>query len=316
MPHPYPGARRKRRTAAVLTAGLAVLSIALLAYAARGAAAEAPGGRDARAGRLVTLELASAPFPHKDRADGYSADGEDYSFARHYDDSSSTVYVSADCAALSRVDIVLFFHGWYDSREEAEDEFGLIEQFERSGARGILVIPETAKDAPDSFGGKFEDTGGFGRYIRDLLAALREKGLVSGARPGAIVLAGHSGAYRVISKIVSQRGLSSSIREVYLFDGLYGGLDEFGAWIRERRGRFVCVCSDGGEPEENAKDLVRSLEGEGIEAAWAKDDPAEDGRALAFRVAVLTSGSDHYGVVCDKGEFRRLLASSKSLSRR
>jgi hypothetical protein len=268
-------------------------------------------------GRLVTVKLPSSPFPHASRSEGYSYEGEDYPLDPHYDDSSATVYVPSGFEPGRSVDLAIFFHGWFSSREEAEEEFSLVEQFEGSGARALLVIPETAKDAPNSFGGKLEDSGGFERFVRDLLSALWGDCVPVGAAPGRIVLAGHSGAYRVISKILGSRGgLYGRLREVYLFDGLFGGEDVFLDWIKERGGRFVCLYSEGGGTEENARDLASSLKKIGISSTWADDDPAEDTRSLASRVVFLGSGSDHYGIVHERDEFRRLLTSSRVLRKR
>jgi len=39
---------------------------------------------------------------------------------------------------------------------------------------------------------------------------------------GSIILSGNSGAYHAISFILMWGGMTASVREVYLFDALYG----------------------------------------------------------------------------------------------
>lgn len=317
----------KAAAAALAAALLVAMTIDACAGRRDSARADAKGGRSASSsvetedcpkelGRLLILELPSSPFPHRERSSGYRYEGDDYGFEAHYDDPSVSVFLPADFKPGRSIDIVVFFHGWLSSRSKAAEDFSLLRQFKDSGARAILVIPETAKDSPDSFGGKLEDRGGFERFVRDLLAALRGDGVLRSARPGRIVLAGHSGAYRVISRILTQEGLSSHVEEVYLFDALFGGENEFRDWIRAKGKRFVYVLSEGGGTEESARSLARSLEDSGVEAKWAQDDPAEDSRDFASRVLFVTSPSDHYGVVHDRNEFERLLEWSKAIGRR
>jgi hypothetical protein len=137
--------------------------------------------------------------------------------------------------------------------------FRIAEQLAASGVNAVLVLAEGAKDAPDSFGGKLEEAGVFSRLVADVLGTLKERGVVEKPRPGSIVLAGHSGAYRVISFILLRGGLTDNVREVYLFDALYGELEKFAWWVEHSRGRLVVIHTPGGGTRTRTLDFIDDL---------------------------------------------------------
>ncbi len=266
-------------------------------------------------GILLVAELPSAAFPHQDRSRGYSYEGDDYSYESHYSDPSVAVFIPRGLRPGVSTDLVFFFHGWFSSVDDATTRFSLLEQFAASGANALLVIPETARDAPDSFGGKLEEDGGLARLSRDLLGLLARRGYLRGASLGNVVMAGHSGAYRVMARILERGGLSGKIGEVYVFDGLYSEMDTFYSWIVGGHGRFVSVYGDDeGGTRDNSLLLMDSLKASGLQVAAGMDDPRLDSGVLGSRLVFLESSFDHYGLVSEAGEFRRILASSPSLS--
>jgi hypothetical protein len=210
---------------------------------------------------------------------------------------------------------VFFFHGWNSTIDDEQQRFELYRQFSESGDNALLVLPEMARNAPDSYGGKLEEEGGFARMVDELLKVLLAEGEIRVARAGAIVLAGHSGAYRVIAQILDHGGMTDNIREVWLFDALYDLTDQYNAWIERTGGRFVSVSAEDGEMTTAVDGLISALRDEGVPIEIARDDPDNDAVALRSRVLFLRSDSDHYGVVFDRDEFRRLLETSPALVR-
>ena len=95
-------------------------------------------------------------------------------------------------------------------------------------------MPEAAKNAADSYGGKMQQTGMFKALVEDVMNELKSEAIVPrNAGPGHIVLAGHSGGFRVIADILKNGQVP--VNEVFLFDALYGqfclcipGLDRAG----------------------------------------------------------------------------------------
>jgi len=301
-----------RSRALFLSGGLFLLAV-LMGLAGQAGPRAAGQSRAAASrndyGRVVSLELVAAPFPHRARQAGYSFGGNFFPAVGHYDDPSVTVFIPAGFEPRGRVDLVFFFHGWYSSAAEAARDFDLYRQFAASGARALLVLPETARDAPDSFGGKLEDEEGFSALLGELLARLHSAGIAPALRPGSITLVGHSGAYHVISKILAQRGMGSRIGAVCLFDALYEELPSYELWIQASGGRFVSICAEEGDPADNARALAASLVGRGIAVETAEDDPKADKSVLGHRVVFLTSPYDHNGLVSQADEFERVLAA-------
>jgi hypothetical protein len=266
-------------------------------------------------GNLLRLSLTSAPFPDIDRENGYQYEDTDYPADLHYADPSVAVLVPHGLVMSGPVNLVFFFHGWNSTIDDEEQRFDLYRQFSESGVQALLVLPELARDAPDSYGGKLEEQGGFARMVDELLKVLRAKGQIRVARAGTIVLAGHSGAYRVIAQILSHGGMEGNIRDVWLFDALYDLTDQYDDWIQRTRGRFVSVSAEDGEETTEVDGLISLLRDEGVPVKVARDDPGTDARTLRARVLFLQSDSDHYGVVFDQDEFRRLLKASPDLLR-
>jgi fermentation-respiration switch protein FrsA (DUF1100 family) len=239
-----------------------------------------------------------------------------YSREEHYADSSVTVYFPPAWHPEGKVDLVFFFHGWMSSREEAVSDFDLLDQFRSSGTKALLVVPETAYRSPDSFGGKFEEAGGFAHFVGDLLDALDASSLVPGARLGTIVLAGHSGGYRIIASILRRGGLETRIGEVWLFDALYARQEAFADWISSgHRGRFICITSMGGDTANRAQELATLLEARGVPFVRADEEAALDSSFLRSPVIFIVSEEDHYGLVRERGEFRAFLSSSSQLAK-
>ncbi len=306
--------RRRHTSHAWLPAVASVLLVlgtpALRGGGTGGVPAHAGGGARAR---TIRLHLSSAPFPHPARQEGRAYRGRLYPFAPHYSDSSVDVFVPQGFRSEGAVDLVFFFHGWYSTIDETERAFRLPAQLADSEMNALLVVPETARHAPDSFGGKLEQRGGFRRFVEELLERLAVLGVVDRPRPGTVVLAGHSGGYRVIAQILLRGGLAEHIREVYLFDGLYDFADSYAGWIEGSGHRFVAVSAEGSLTAANVERLIATLRSAGLRPGVGADEPSLDPRTLAARASFLQSRRDHYGVVAGAWELCRLLRTSPFL---
>jgi hypothetical protein len=266
-------------------------------------------------GETIKFQLTSAPFPHPDRRNGYEYNQVQYPANPHYVDSTVAVFVPRGFRPDGPVNLVFFFHGWDSTIDDAQQRFDLYRQFSLSGARALLVLPEVAWNAPDSFGGKLEEKGGFTRLVNELMGALSTVGVIDASpRLGSIMLAGHSGAFEVIALILANGDLAANIQEVCLFDAVYARTMQFAAWIEKRAGRFASVSSADGEETTVVGDLIADLKADGVPYTQVTDDPDSDAQAMSARVVFLQSHSDHYGVVVDQDEFRRLLAASPILA--
>ena len=262
-------------------------------------------------GEIIRISSPFTPFPDSLRANGKVYQEKTYPAENHYQDSTVLIFVPKKFKATGKTDLVFYFHGWFNNVDTVLQQFKLIEQFVASGKNAILVIPETAKNAPDSYGGKIEKIGIFRKLAYSVMQALDQRKILKNDRIGSIVLAGHSGGYRAISYILLQGGLS--VNEVYLFDGLYDQLEKFAVWILREKGRFVNIyAADGG-----TKDL--SLRFSEDLAAWKipflKIDEKDCtlGDLESYSVCQIFTTLAHNDVVHLNNSFYKLLLTSPNL---
>jgi hypothetical protein len=127
--------------------------------------------------------------------------------------------------------LALYVHGLHTDLDRAWREHRLPEQFEASGRNALFIAP-AARSAT-------------GEPIPwpDLEALLEAAGADLGVRlpEGPAVVAGHSGAYRVIGAWLGH----PRVRTILLLDGLYGHQADFRAWLNRRaRHRMALVSKD------------------------------------------------------------------------
>ena len=211
-------------------------------------------------GRLIVTNFATAPFPHPSRANGHIYDGTNYDTSTHYSDSTVALFIPNGFRATPRVDFVIHFHGWRHTVIGTLQEYLLPEQFTASGRNAILIVPQGPYNAPDSAGGKLEDSGGFQRFLTEALTVLKSNQVIANdAVADKLILSGHSGGYRVMAAILDRGGLSSQIREVWLFDALYANSDSFLTWADRGNARLLDIYTDHGGTLENSQAMIAIL---------------------------------------------------------
>lgn len=264
-------------------------------------------------GRLITAPFVSAPFPHPARADGHTYNGKLYPAAEHYADNTVAIFIPKGFRETDRIDFVVHFHGWNNTVAGTLATFHLAEQLVASGKNAILVVPEGPHDAPDSFGGKLEDAGGFARFMDEVIATLRARAGFKGRNfsTGRIILSGHSGGYHVIAGILDRGGLDRNINEVWLFDALYGQTDSFVKWAeRSPAGRLIDLYTDHGGTKEETEKLITHLRAQDTTILHAEeaqlDPPALQGRHYVFIHTELT----HNEVLAKRSQFALFLKTS------
>jgi hypothetical protein len=264
---------------------------------------------------MIVTTSPHAMFPHEKRASGHTYEGKAYPADVHYSDSTVAIFVPKDFRKGAATDLVFWFHGWRNNVDEAAAKYRLVDQFAASGVNAVLVFPEGPKNAPDSFGGKLEDTGVFAGLVGDVLDTLKARGLVEKARPGSIVLAGHSGAYRVMAFILARGGLTANVKEVYLFDALYGQTEKYAYWIDHGSGRLVDIHTPEGGTRAESMSLMDDLKAWNIPFTAVKEDDATPDVLRKNRLVFIESPLAHDDVVASKEQFRIFLATG-SLPRR
>jgi hypothetical protein len=100
-------------------------------------------------------------FPDTGRMKGHLYNDVLYSTADHYSDSSVIIITPKNFNTKKKVDMIFWFHGWNNNIDSALTRYGLLRQFAEAGTNAVLILAETAKDAPDSYGGKLEQQNTF-----------------------------------------------------------------------------------------------------------------------------------------------------------
>jgi hypothetical protein len=261
-------------------------------------------------GELLFTQLSSAPFPHPRRASGHTYGNQQFPAEKHYSDSSVAIFIPKGFHQTDAVDIIVHLHGWWNNIDTVLKRYKLPQQIAESGKNVILVVPEGPRNAPDSFGGKFEDPGGFKRFVDDVVAFLFQKGKIKTRALGKVILTGHSGAYHGISFALMRGGISEKISEVYLFDALYGQTEKYAYWIDHYKGKMITIYTDSGGTKDETESLMEDLRGWGIPYS-SKDEvtlvPADlENNRLVF----IHSDLEHDMVLHGRMQFREYLKAS------
>ena len=253
----------------------------------------------------------NSPFPDAKRQNGYSRDGKFYSYEGHYDDSSTIIFIPKNFQDNFTNDIVFYFHGMRNNIFNTVNEFRIIEQFYKSKKNAILILTETAKNTEDNCGGKFESIDGFKYMLLETLDSLYENGIVGSPFPGNIILAGHSGAYRIIINIIQSGGFTEKISEIFLFDALYGDRDKYFNWIKNYNSKFIDIYSSGGGTLFESFKMTEDLRNAGIEFISDFEDNITGDLLEAYKYFFIYSNSDHNGVIGGKqNNFTKFLKAS------
>lgn len=253
-------------------------------------------------------------FPDSLRIHGHTYRGVPIPFDNHYDDKTVLVIIPPEYNPHNKVDMVFWFHGWYNSIDSSLQVFKLADQFLASKREAILVIPETAKNAPDSYGGKLENSGMFQKLVTDVLTQLEAYGNHTRKySAGNIILAGHSGAYRLIAHIIHQGGIR--VQEVLLFDGLYGQLDKFKPWLlSDKNHSFVhWYTNKGGGTDEVSDTLMNQFKRENIAFKLVEETIPETQLPKKQQILFIHSTREHNDVITNPDNFKLLLQRSKYL---
>jgi len=263
----------------------------------------APGARAQKDQGYQSLRFVSSYtcFPDTGRAKGF-LDGDSIfrPVSGHYDDSSVLMIVPPRLKRDRRIDLVFWFHGWHNNIDTALQFYGLARQFAASGRNAILVLPEAGRNVADSYGGKMNQKGEFGRLVGDVMEELKKYGIVVGdAVPGRIVLAGHSGGYGVIADILANG--QTPVDEVFLFDALYGRLPIFMNWVRQdKRHHFIhWFTNHGGGTDEVSDTMMQQLESEHLDYLLTGEGILNPALIKNNRILFIHSSREHNVIIND-----------------
>jgi beta-lactamase class A len=170
-----------------------------------------------------------APFPHKERMNGYQGkDGTSYPYQPHYCDSSIVIFVPKHFKETEQgTNLIVHFHGHLNDNLLTLERYAMPQAMIAQKTNALLVLPQGPYRARDSFGGKMEDDGGFKRMVEDVLATMVKEGVIKSPAVNNIIVSAHSGGYRPAAFVLDRGGYQAHITDVFLFDAFYGNHDFF-----------------------------------------------------------------------------------------
>ena len=284
-----------------------LLSVALPGFGAR---AEDFSARYAGLGELIVTQFQSAPFPHPQRAEGHTYKEKLFPAGKHYSDSTVAIFIPKKFHETESVDFVIHFHGWFNHVENVFSQYQLAGQLIEANRNAILVIPEGPKDAPDSFGGKLEDADGFKKFMAEVLQTLRARGKLQKSEIGRIILSGHSGGYRVISAILDRGGITDRIKEVWLFDALYGQTEKFTNWFGRPDIRFLNIYTENGGTKKETENLMADLKKQNTPFLATTENQIWPQQLQTNKLIFLFTELAHNDVLNKHRTFREFLSTS------
>ena len=159
-------------------------------------------------------------------------------------------------------------------------------------------------------GGKLEDPGGFKKFIEDVADYLFKAGKTPTRNVGNVILSGHSGAYHAISYALMQGGVPEKIREVYLFDALYGQTEKFAHWIDHFQGKLVVIYTDSGGTKTETESLMADLRAWKIPYFFSDETSLSPRDLSKHRLIFIHTDLGHDMVVHCRLQFRDYLRAS------
>lgn len=262
-------------------------------------------------GTLLLTQFVSAPFPHPSRAAGRKYKEEFYPADKHYSDSTVALFIPKHFHDTGKTDFIVHFHGWRNTVGGTLQQYKLIEQLLDSGKNAVLVVPEGPYNAPDSAGGKLEDPDGFKHFVEEAMATLKQGGfLKKDSALGDIILSGHSGGYLIMSAIVDRGGLTSQVKEVWLFDALYAQGDKFLAWSKQPGSRLLNIYTDSGGTKARTEEMMATLKERGSNILATTDTQVTAPELRTNKFVFLHTDLGHNDVVEQRKTFHEFLKTS------
>jgi hypothetical protein len=266
--------------------------------------------------KIFHFTSANTCFPETKRLNGYTYDSQFLDYSTHYRDSSVLMVVPDKFNVKNNsVDIVFWFHGWHNNIDTALNYYHLASQFIASNKNAVLVLAEAAKNAPDSYGGKLEQQDVFKNLLKDVLLNLQKNKIISSScKAGNIILAGHSGAYRVIAYILQNGGVV--VHEVDLFDALYSETDKFLQWIKkDSANKFINFYTNtGGGTDEVSLQMMDELKKEKIPFLFTEETDMNASLLRNDKIIFIHSKREHNDIIFSPDNFRLFLERSPFLT--
>jgi hypothetical protein len=207
-----------------------------------------------RAEVLRELRLSSAPHAPEDAPDVIA-------------------HVPTRLAAKQPIHVVIFLHGFSScARALVASEptpctaggplqraYGLARIHEQAAGNSLLLVPQLAFLTRDAHAPRFEQSGGFDAFLKDVRAQLAPQ-LDPNARLASVTLVAHSAGYKAAAAILRDPARKVPIDNVVLFDALYADWDVFADFVRaDTQRRLISLYTHDRATTRGNKNLAALL---------------------------------------------------------
>jgi len=259
------------------------------------------------------IQSSHTSFPDTGRANGHNYHKVLYTAADHYHDSSVLIIVPKNLNVKEKINLVFWFHGWHNNVDNAAVYYELSKQFIASKRNAVLILAETAKDSPDSYGGKLENPGVFKALVADVMNGLKDQQLIPAyCAPDHIILAGHSGAYRVMARIIKNGQMP--VDETILFNALYAETEIFTDWIKaDQNHHFIDLYTDHGGTDGESHTMAKLLTQDRIPYIETEEVSITPQLLNSNRLIYIHSAREHNDIINKPDNFRLFLENNPFL---
>jgi hypothetical protein len=146
--------------------------------------------------------------------------------------------------------------------------------------------------------------------INEIADTLNCRGLLKTGKIGRIILAGHSGAYRVMAFILLRGGYTDRIKEVYLFDALYGQTEKYAWWLDHYQGKLINIYTPDGGTKAESENLMTDLTAWQIPYLSVSESELTSDQLRINHLIFIASEQEHNAVVFKTENLRRFLEAS------
>ncbi len=106
-----------------------------------------------------------------------------------------------------------------------------------------------------------------------------------------------------MAAILDRGGLTSQVKEVWLFDALYSQADKFQAWSEKQGGRFVNIYRDNGGTKGRSEEMICDVKHHGVNFLATTDLAVCRGELTTNKLVFLHTELEQNEVLAERKAF-------------